>query len=78
MKEIFHRTNYLTHSTNNRQVNVTKTAKYGDKSLRTLGPDIWNSLPDMKAETNFIKFRGYINQSFGPISKCNLCVYINK
>ena len=40
MEEIFHRTNYLIHSANNRQVNVTKTAQYGDKSLRTLGPDI--------------------------------------
>ena len=40
MEEIFHRTNCLIHSTNNRQVNVTKTAQYGNKSLRTLGPDI--------------------------------------
>ena len=32
----------------------------------------------MKAEANFNKFREYINQWFGPICKCNLCVYINK
>ena len=79
MEEIFHRTRWLTHRPNNIQVNVHKTAKYGDKSLKTLGPHIWNSLPEhMKAETNFNKFREYINQWFGPICKCNLCVYINK
>ena len=62
---------------NNVQVTVHKTAKYGDKRLRTLGPHIWKSLPEhMKAETNFIKFGEYINQWFGSICKCNLCVYL--
>ena len=61
---------------NNIQVNVHKTVKYGNKTLRTFGPHIWNSLPgNMKAETNLIKFREYINQWFEPICKCNLCVY---
>ena len=47
--------------------------------VRSLGSHIWNSLPEqMKAETNFIKFREHINQWFGQISKCNLCVYISK
>ena len=58
IEEIFHRTKWLTHRWNNIQVNVHKTAKHGDKSLRILGPYIWNSLQDhMKAGTNFIKFR---------------------
>ena len=72
MEEIFHITKWLTHRPSNMQVNVHKTAKYGDKSLRTLGPHIWNS------GTNFIKFRECINQWFGPSCKCNLCVYIHK
>ena len=46
MEEIFHRTKWLTHSLNNIQGNVHKTAKYGDKSSRTLSPHIWNSLPE--------------------------------
>ena len=47
--------------------------------MRTLGPYIWNSLSEhIKAENNLIKFREYINQWFGPICKCNLCVYLNK
>ena len=63
MEEIFHRTKQLSHRPNNIQVNDHKTAQYGDKCLRTLGPHIWNSLPEhMKAEANFIKFREYINQ----------------
>ena len=49
------------------------------RSLRTKCPHIWNSLPKhMKAETNFIKFKKYINQWFGPICKFSLCVYISK
>ena len=40
MEEIFHRTKWLTLRPNNTQVNVHKTAKYGDKRLRTLGPHI--------------------------------------
>ena len=64
MEEIFHRTKWLTHRPNNIQVNVHKTAKYSHKSLRTLGPHIWNSLPEhmKEVETNFIKFREYISQ----------------
>ena len=78
IEEIFHGRKWLTHRPNNIKINFHKTAKYGDKNLKTLSLHIWNSLPEhMKAETNFIKFREYINQWFGPICKCNLCVYIN-
>ena len=75
MEEIFHRTKWLTYRPNNIQVNVHKTAKHDDKGLRTLGPGIWNSLPE---QTNIIKFREYINLWYGPICKYNSCVYINK
>ena len=44
MEEIFQRSKWLTHRTNNIQINVHKTAKYGDKSLRTLDPHIWTNL----------------------------------
>ena len=63
IEETVHRIKQLTHRLNDIQVNVHKTVKYGDESLKTLGPYIWNSLPEhMKAETNFNKFREYINQ----------------
>ena len=79
IEEIFHRTKCPSQTPSNIQVNFHKTDKYDDKSLGTLGPHILNSLQEyINAETNFIKFREYINQWFGPIYKCNLCDYINK
>ena len=79
MEEIFQKTKWMTHRPNNIQVNTHKTVKYGDKGLRTLGPQIWNSLPEhIKNETDYIKFKEYISQWFGPICKCNLCVFLNK
>ena len=40
------------------QVNVPKTAKYGDKSLSALGPYIWKSLSEHnKPENSFSKFK---------------------
>ena len=56
---------------------IKQSNKKGDKSLRTLGSHIGNSLPEnIKPENNLIKFREYINQWFGPICKCNLFLYI--
>ena len=47
---------------------------YGDKSLMTLGPKIWNTLPEkIKSETSYKKFKGYIDLWFGPKCRCNIC-----
>ena len=74
MKDIFCRSEYLTHKPLNLKVNNRHTVKYGDKSMRNLGPHIWNSLPDhIKAETDIFKFKNYINQWLGPKCKCSLC-----
>ena len=36
------------------------TITYGTKSLKTLGPKIWNQLPeDIKSETSYTKFKEY-------------------
>ena len=40
LEGIFHRTKRLTHRPNNVQINLNKTTKYGDKSLRIFGPHI--------------------------------------
>ena len=51
---------------------------YGNKSLRNLGPHIWNFLPkQIKEETNYNKFKNYIDKWFGAKCKCNLCSYLN-
>ena len=48
MKEIFHKTTFSTHRPLNLEVNENHPTKYGNKSLRCLGPHIWNSLPNQK------------------------------
>ena len=50
------------------------TATYGDKSLKILGPKIWNALPtETKRETSLSKFKEYVNLWSGASCKCNLC-----
>ena len=53
------------------------TITYGAKSLKTLGPKIWNQLPeDTKSETSFTKFKKYIDTWFGPKCRSNVCMNI--
>ena len=50
------------------------SATYGDKSLMTLGPKIWNALPEnIKSETSYKKFKEYIDLWFEPKCRCNTC-----
>ena len=42
-------------------VKARKSATLADKSLATLGPKIWNALPqNIKAENSYVKFKEYI------------------
>ena len=73
MQEIFYKTTNLTHRPFNINVNQINTTKYVNKSLRSLGPHIWNSLPkQIKEETNYNNFRNYIDKWFSAKCKCNL------
>ena len=66
MQEIFYKTTNLTQRPFNMKVNQNNATKYGNKSLRSLGPHIWNSLPkQIKEETDYIKCKTYIDQWFG-------------
>ena len=78
MKGIFYETTNLTHRPFNIKVNQNNTTKYGNKSLRSLVPHIWNSLPkQIKEETNYNKFKNYIHKWFG--AKCNaICSCLNE
>ena len=72
MKEIFHKAAFTTHRPLNLEVNEKHTTKYGNKSLRCLGTHIWNSLPSqIKKETDYTKFKEFINDWFGMKCKCN-------
>ena len=60
----------------NLEVNENHTTKYGNESLRRLGPHIWNSLPNqIKRETDYTNFKEFINDWFGMKCKCNLCFF---
>ena len=53
------------------------TMTYGTKNLKTLGPKIWNQLPeDFKSETSYTKFNEYIDIWFGPKCRCNVSMNI--
>ena len=57
-------------------INRAKTATFGEKSLRTLGPKIWNSLPeDFKDLTSLQKFTEFIKTWYEPECKCSVCKY---
>ena len=63
---------------NNIVVKSHNSATYGDKSLMTLRPKIWNALPQkIKSETWYKKFKKYIDLWFGPKCRCNIskCLY---
>ena len=48
-------------------VKAHKSATFRDKSLATLGPKIWNALPqNIKAEKSYVKFKEYIATWFRP------------
>ena len=46
MKEIFHKTPFMTHRPLNLEVHKNHATKHGNKSLKCLDPHILNSLPN--------------------------------
>ena len=79
IKEIFHKTAFTTHIPLNLEVNENYTTKYGNKSLGCLGTHIWNSLPNqIKKETDYTKFKEFINDWFGMKCKCNYVLFWRK
>ena len=59
------------------KIPIRNSVTFGDNSLRSLAPRVWNSLPkQLKTETSFVKFKEEIDKWFGPKCKCSLCSYI--
>ena len=57
-------------------VKRAKTKTFGEKSLRSMGPKIWNSLPeDIKDLTYLPKFTEFIKTWYTPECRCNICKY---
>ena len=79
MKDIFPPKLHPTVKPNDILVKHHNTIIYGTKSLETLGPKIWNQLPeDIKSETSYTKFKEYFDTIFGPKCRCNLCMNIER
>ena len=75
MKDIFNFSPHFTHKKHNIFVHPHNTVTYGNKSLKSLGPHIWNSLPEQIKATNSISvFKNFIKDWFGPKCKCKLCL----
>ena len=69
MEEVFYKTTNLTLRPCNIKVNQNNTTKYGNKSLKSLGSHICNSLlKQINEETDCNKFKNYIDKWFG--AKC--------
>ena len=80
MKEIFKMNesqNYNFRSHNALKVGRFNAVKYGRNSLRTLGPQIWNSLPnEYKTAVNLNQFKKIMKLWSGLKCSCDICRYI--
>ena len=80
LKEIFKMSesqNYNFRSHNALKVGRFNMVKYGRNSLQTLGPQIWNSLPnEYKTAVNLNQFKKFMKIWSGPKWSCNICRYI--
>ena len=74
MQQLFYLRSSSARRPNDIAVVRTNTNTYGTKSLRSLEPQIWNSLPEhIKAETSIAHFQSLVNTRFGKECLCNLC-----
>ena len=74
MQDFFYLCSSPTRQPNNIAVVRTNTIMYGMKRLRSLGPQIWNSLSEhIKAETSLTHFQSLIKTWFGKECLYNLC-----
>ena len=76
MKNLFAKREVSKRRKNNLEIPNRNTVKFGDKSIRSLGPHIWNGLPEeIKNETSYDKFKEYSNTWYGPKCTCSLCSF---
>ena len=76
MKDIFQirTSNYSLRNPNNLTHYRPNQVTFGTNSLRFLGPQIWNCLPEeLKSADNLNTFKGLITQWDDPMCNCNAC-----
>ena len=77
MKNIFTRKQNARVRPHDLLVRSHKIVTYGDKSLKILGPKVWNALPTtIKREASLSRFKEYVKLWSGHSCKCNLCKFI--
>ena len=55
-------------------INTSNHRTFGYKSLKVLGPKIWNNLPyHVKSSDNLDTFKNLLKNWDGNLCKCNLC-----
>ena len=61
MKDIFHHSPNVTHKKRNLYIHTQNTTKFGNRSLRVFGANIWNTLPEyIKSTTSLLEFKKFI------------------
>ena len=76
MKEIFELNTRMDNQANKLVVQSQSSKKYGTDTLRSLGPKIWNSLPNnIRSSNNLYSFKELIKAWSGPQCKCNKCKF---
>ena len=74
MQDIFHYSPYVTHKKHNLYIHIENTTKFGNKSLRAFGVNIWKTLPEyIKSTTSLLEFKKFIKTCLGPKYKCSVC-----
>ena len=53
MNDIFHYSPNVTHKKHNLYIHTQNTTKFGNKSLRAFGANIWNTLPEYNKSTSY-------------------------
>ena len=57
MKDVFHNSPNVTHKKHDLYIHTQNTTKFGNKSLRAFGANIWNILPEyIKSTTSLLEF----------------------
>ena len=72
----FRTSNYSSRYPNNLKHFRPNQMTFGSKSLKAMGPQIWNCLPnELKLAENLNSLKRMIKQWDGPSCKCNACKY---
>ena len=74
MKDIFYYSPDVNHKKHNLYIHIQNKTKFGNKSVRAFGANIWNTLPEyIISTTSLLEFKKIIKTWPGPTCKCTVC-----